>query len=178
MSRDPTTTGLGRDKLKKILHICSEGDADGKEISLDEQRSELLLDWLAKPIPLDKPDSKVVPENLSKLCDISGLLSSDRLKDLIFSPETDISLLNKVKEYYKDLSNATNSKTEHDVATAIYYAAIASMLVFHDIKATTFSYKDLEKWFVVFSRKKWITKSLADLFERAYQHCKKSRPDG
>ncbi|KPL20813.1 MAG: hypothetical protein AMJ75_11170 [Phycisphaerae bacterium SM1_79] len=65
------------------------------------------------------------------------------------------------------------SEPEHAVAVAIYYAAIASALVFHDVKVTTHSYESLEASFTRLINKPWMSAELNSLFIRALKLCRK-----
>ena len=141
----------------------------GKERTLDEERAELLLDRLAEPLPAEFLGSRALPKQLQRLCDKSGLLRGAPIRDILKNPQTEVSLVKKVKDYAKQLSEHANSKAEHDTANAIYYAAIANALVFHDVQITKFSYKDLNHSFVVFAGKKWIPAFIINLFKKASQ---------
>ena len=76
-------------------------------------------------------------------------------------------LIEKIKRHGKRLSQTTSSEIEHETANVIYYAAIASALVFYDEKITQFSYKNLEESFSVFMQTEWISNDLKELFEKA-----------
>ena len=67
---------------------------------------------------------------------------------------------------------SAKSEAEHDAATAVYFAAIASALLFHDRKITTFSYKSLDESFSKLINEKWIVKDIAELFDRACRVCR------
>ena len=45
-----------------------------------------------------------------------------------------LELIEKIKRHGKRLSQTTSSEIEHETANVIYYAAIASALLFHDEK--------------------------------------------
>ncbi len=86
-------------------------------------------------------------------------------------PEGDVTILRKVKDHGKKLSDNAEAKAEYHVANTIYYAAIASALVFHNKRITKFSYKDLRKYFRHLDKEKWIPEALRALFSRAAEYC-------
>ena len=81
-------------------------------------------------------------------------------------------LVEKIKDYSKKLVISAKSDAEHDAATAVYFAAIASALISHDRKITTFSYKSLDESFSRLTNEKWITEDIAELFSRACRVCR------
>ena len=84
---------------------------------------------------------------------------------------TDVVVLRKVKDYGKKLSDKAESKVQYHAANTVYYAAIASALVFHDKKITKYSYRDLDKYFCRLDKEKWIPEALRSLFSRAAEYC-------
>jgi len=82
-------------------------------------------------------------------------------------------VLEKIKQYAKESGTSTNSEDEKDVFLAVYYAAIASALVFHNEKITRHSYKGLERFFSSFTDKGWVLKEIKELFHGAQKHCRR-----
>jgi hypothetical protein len=80
-------------------------------------------------------------------------------------------LIKKIKEHGKSLSQSTKVDVEHDIANAIYYAAIAHALIYHDFKITKFSYKELEKALSFFAQTDWVSTDLLELFAKAVKYC-------
>src|SRR4030066_397591 len=90
--------------------------------------------------------------------------------DLSRDPTTDIATIKKIKQYAKESGTSTDSKDEKDVFLAVYYAAIASALIFHYMKITQHSYIDLERFFDSFTKKDWILNELISLFTRGREY--------
>ena len=174
MTKKPTTFGLKPDKLGKLLNICSATDNSEKneiEIDINQQRAELLQDRLADTLLTGSLKNSPLRRELTELCRMSGLVAGESIRGLLCNKNTDIELLKKTKEHGKRLSQSALETTEHDTANVIYFAAIASALLFHDKKITKFSYEDLEKSFNIFSKTEWVSSDLCDLFEKACKYC-------
>jgi len=58
-------------------------------------------------------------------------------------------------------------------ADAIYFGAIASALLFHDTKITSYSYPSLAESFKTMTEKRWMAPELARHFSKARNLCKK-----
>jgi len=172
MKKKPKTYGLVSGQLAKILKVCANTDQADGEISTTQQKAELMQDMLSETLISGTLKGSPLREELTHLCHISGLLASEPIRNLLCNSQTDIELIEKTKEHGKKLSKGTPSTTEHDTANAIYYAAIASALVFHDTKITKYSYKDLESAFAAFVKFDWVSPDILELFKKACEYCK------
>lgn len=172
MKKKPKTHGLGSGQLAQILKVCANTDREKKEIAPDQQKAELLQDLLSETLISGSLKGSPLREELTHICRISGLLASETIRNLLCSPQTDIELIEKTREHGKKLSKSASSTVEHDTANAIYFAAIASALIFHDTKITKFSYQELNNSLEAFSKFDWISPNLLSLFEKASKYCK------
>ena len=169
MEKESPTSGLGPDKLHHLLRICSEADSAGERIGSDQRKAELLQDFLAEGLPVEAP-KRNLSEQLTTLCKISGIASEESVRDLLTNPKTDVRLLRMIRDYFKKKSKCADAETEQ-VATTIYYAAIAYALVVHKLKITRFSFRDLHNSFSLLANTEWISPVLSDLFEKACDYC-------
>ena len=168
MGKESPTSGLGPDKLHRLLQICSEAEPAGEQIESDQRKTELLQDFLAESLPFEAPKSSL-SEQLTTLCNIFGITSEESIGDLLTHPKTDVRLLRMIKDYFKK-SKCADPEARH-AATTIYYAAIAYALVVHNLKITTFSLKDLHNSFSFLANTEWIPPILSSLFGRARDYC-------
>lgn len=174
MEEKSNTFGLDPDKMADLLRIGFETGDSVAEVSADEEKGELLLDRLAEPLLLDPSFVRSLPDVPHLLSNAMELCSGNTIEDLLLNKDVGVGLLKKVKDVNNKLSRQTDSKVEKDVAIAIYYAAIASVLVFRGQKITGFEYSDLEKSFEQLKGKSWMSTDLRDLFERACEVCRDS----
>lgn len=172
MDKEPTAFGLSTEKLTHLLRIGSDIGESDSELALDQEKAELLRDRLDDTLPLDSSIMKVLPKAPSGLRNTIGLLASEPIGKLIQEAKTDPAVIEKIKESSKKLSQSADSEATYEATSTIYYAAIASCIVFHDCKITKFSYKDLERSFGLLSKKSWIPRDLRSLFAKASQHCR------
>jgi len=169
MEKESLTSSLGPDKLHRLLRICSEADSSGEQLSSDQKKAELLQDFLSESLPVESPKSNL-SERLTTLCKISGIASEESVRDLLTYPKTDVRLLRMIRDNYKKKSKCADPEVEQ-VATTIYYAAIAYALVVHNMKITKFSLKDLQNAFSLLVNMEWIPPVLSSLFGKAREYC-------
>lgn len=171
MAKKTKISSLPPEKLGHLLSLCSEKDQVDKGIDHDQKMSEALEDLLASSLPRSIYDSTSVKNELSHLCNISGLAYGDSLRDMLLNPQMDITLIKKIKDYAKNLSKKGVSEVEKDTASTVYYAAIASALVHQHQKISKFSIKNLKRTFSDLSKTTWVPSDLAELFKEAKQYC-------
>jgi len=106
-----------------------------------------------------------------ELKSVSGLPLGDLLQD----SRTKIAVIRRIKDFAKELGNSARDKIERDVTLAVYFAAIAGALVFHDVRISQYDYKHLEQSFEALGGHDWITPSLATLYNKARDYCIKKR---
>jgi hypothetical protein len=173
MDKDSTTFSLSPQRLARILRIGSDTDEIEETGDQEQKKAELLQDWLEATLPLDAVFLESLPAILHSLCDELKPLVGEPFGKLLNDPEADLAAIKKIKEYSKKLIVSARSDAEHDAATVIYYAAIASALVFHERRITKFSYDGLEKSFVSLKKHTWVPSALRQLFDEAHKFCQK-----
>lgn len=172
MDEKKTLFELKPNKLAEILNVCSEGQNNAENIPESQQKAELLQDRLSETLMSGSLKKSSLRKELVDLCTMAGIASTESIRNLLTNPNTDKELIDKIKRHGKRLSQTNSSQVEHETANVIYYAAIASALVFHHEKITQFSYKNLEEAFTVFIETEWISKDLQGLFEKATVYCR------
>jgi hypothetical protein len=98
-------------------------------------------------------------------------LAGKTLVEVLLGPRTDLGLLRAIKECCKRLSSGLESKAEAAIATTLYYAAVASALVYHNKKITQHSWDALDEAYRLLMDKPWMDPELAELFSRARSFC-------
>ncbi len=163
--------GLSSDQLARLWSVgldctqeCGPTDRD--------QRRDLLLDHLARSLPPDPALLEVLPQILSRLCQKLRPFSGESLRTLLLAPQSDLVVLENVKDHAKELGTRAGSDIEREVALALYFAAIAAALLHHKTKISEHPWKHLEQSFRTLSRRPWIPADLLQLFTTAADHCK------
>jgi hypothetical protein len=172
MKEESTAHGVKPEQLRRLLNIGRDMKKPNGRIDDNQHKTEMLYSSLSQTLPLDKSQIDMLPSTLSQLCHSIGLLAGETITELLSNPSTDISSIERIKHYSKKLSAQAESKAEHEVATAIYYASIAHALVYHSERITRFSYEKLEASFTRLVKEKWIPKNLTILFKIASKYCK------
>jgi hypothetical protein len=171
MDKDSTTFGLKPDKLAQLWNMESKIDQGKNEENQDQTKAEFLRDRLAQKIPLDHVVAQTLPKALAQACKDIQPFTGNSYGILLNDPLTEVTILKKMKEDNKKLAQHISSDTEYDVVTVIYYAAIASALVYHAQRITSFSYGDLNDKYTSLLKNNWLTSDLRNLFQKAQNCC-------
>jgi hypothetical protein len=115
--------------------------------------------------------AQLLPEILSRLCQELRPFLGESVGMLLYDPQTDVAVLEKIKDSSKAAAEAASSEAEHDVAIAMYYGAIASALVHHQRRITSFSYESLHESFDSLLENQWLTAELAGLLREGQKVC-------
>ncbi len=172
MSEKSKTFGLSPEKIAELLRMGADEHNYEKAISAEQKKAELLVDRLTEPLPLSPSIMKLLPDISSLLTGVVGGCDSESIGNLLKSPEVEISVLRKIKNYNNDLSKCAESKIKRDVAVVLYYGALASALVIYNKRISRFSYKNMERSFSSLIGKSWITTDLVKLFTKAREICR------
>ena len=162
---------LDKDILHNILKLCVENGSSEPEAEPDLRRSEMLEDLLAESLSNISHNQSLISKHLDSFCDISGLTESVSLRALLFCSDTDISILQKIRKQGKTLLHQAKTPEMQDVATTLYYAAIASALVFHNEKISKLSKDKIWQTLSILSEATWQPSDLVKLFKRAQKYC-------
>jgi hypothetical protein len=161
-----------------LLSLGLSSEAPDNSVELEEKKSDLLYDMLNRTLPVEESIIDSLPPVLKSLSGKLHSVAGEPLGDLLQNPRTDILVIEKIKNYTKNYAKelVTSGKTrpERDIFLTIYFAAIASALVFHNKKITQHSYKDLKRFFSSFTKKNWILEEIRNLFKKAEEHCQMS----
>lgn len=165
--------GLNQDQKSRLLSLGLDSRPHKLDTDENEQKADMLYDVLSRTLPLDPSVVNSLPPVVKGLSSRLHSLAGQPIGELLQNPATDISTIRKIKQYAKDSGTSSNSETENDVFLVIYYAAIASAVVFNHKKITQHSYKDLEQYFSSFTQKNWILEEIKSLFHGAQKHCRR-----
>lgn len=173
MQDDSSTFGLNREILSKLWQMGKDVLPEQGDFDEEQKKAELLQSQLADSLPLEAGMQHLLPNILSAVCKKFKPFIGCSIKDLLLDPETDLLIIKTIKDQYKKRAESASSELQQDVATVLYYAAIASALVYHDIKISKFSYKVLGPMFAELIQNNWLTKDLRNLLNRALELCSK-----
>jgi hypothetical protein len=181
MEDEPSTFGSGHERLARLWKVGDDAHPARDAPTKEHERSELLLDRLAEPLPLDPTAARTLSAALSHVLKQFTPFVGCSVGALLFDPNTDPSVIRQIKDRYRERAESCASELERQVATVIYYAAIASALLFHEQalfrkdRITMFSYKELEEHFSRLLDIHWLTADLAGLFKRGHAICLERR---
>jgi hypothetical protein len=170
MNVKKTTFGADPQRMADMLAMTTGSDID--ELTPDEAREELLSKRLAGSLPPTEEQANdlavFVGEFREKLP-----LQGRALSEVILDEDTGLEIFGEIKEYGKSLSTATDSEADREVGLTIYYAAIASAILFHKQRITTHSFGALANALGALVEKRWMNPKLARHFAKARKTCRK-----
>ena len=173
MKHSPKKFDLSIEQSTNLLKLALESNQNDKTQDKEKDRAELLLDILASKLPINPALLESLPDVLRSLSEELQSVSGLPLEKLLQNPKTKTAVLRKIKDFGKELGTSSKDELERDMALAIYYAAIAGALVFHNVKISEYSHKQLEQSFETLSKHPWIPPNLAGLYKKACEYCRK-----
>jgi hypothetical protein len=142
----------------------------------DAMTARVLQGLLTQAVPVDRMAAQMLPEMLDRLRRDLLPLTGKTFRDALLDPTVSVAALTQIKDYGKKLATEpTASAAEHETAMTIYFAAIASSLVFHGQKISSHPYETLTRSFTVLTEKPWLPPELASLFQRACILCREMK---
>jgi len=165
--KEQTTYGQTPERLARLLAIGVRDSNCKGNPGAGRTPAQVLRDMLSSDLPLDPAMPDSLPAVLNWPSDKVLAAASQTMNDLLLGSRTDLAVIKTLKDYSKELVRRGESEAKQAAATAIYYAAIASALVFHQHKITQHSSKRLDEAYTELERKPWIPSELKDLFKRA-----------
>jgi hypothetical protein len=160
---------LGGDQLADLLRVGLEPESSGGE--RDRSVAGILAAKLASELPLDVSVADSLPAVLGRACDSMAVYRGCCTAELLLDPRADVDALVTLKDYAKELVRRSRSEVTTTVATVLYYAAIASAIVFHDAKVTQHDYRQLARSFTELEEQPWLPPSLLTLVAGARVIC-------
>jgi hypothetical protein len=92
--------------------------------------------------------------------------------EALLSKETGLDEIHAVKDFGKSLARQRCSATSHRAGTVLYYGAIASALVHHGARITSYSYRALAKSFADLMDWRWLPPGMTSHFAKARDLCR------
>lgn len=168
MGKD-TTFGIKPQGLASLLGIGMKGKskADTAQVT-----GELLRARLAGTLPLDSVVIEALPAILGQLREELVPLSGRPLGEVLLDSSTDSQSIMKIKEHGKKLASRKESDADHAVGLVIYYAAIASALLYHNTRISQHSFRTLADAFDLLRSKTWMPVELIRHFGKAGSACR------
>ena len=169
MTEESEKIELSAEQKTELLNIGLEAAAEDQEAS--EHKGDLLYDILNHPLPVDGLAVNMLPAPLRGLSRKVRSIAGAPIVELLTSSETSISTIDAIKEYAKKSGRSAESENRTETMLSVYYAAIASGLVFHGSKITDHSYEHLAEAFAALTEKDWMADDLTELLTKAQKHC-------
>ncbi|MFC1762177.1 hypothetical protein ACFL6U_08855 [Planctomycetota bacterium] len=157
-----TTFGVSSEKLSRLFAIRPD-EEEAKVVTDENDRMvELLQDHLMQPLP---------SKDQSDLQQTIAFLTEDPIGQLLTDPDTDLTIIRRIKDYGRHISRSAKSRIQERVGRVVYYTAIAHALVYGQSKITKHIDDDLAVFFTKLANERWIPKDLTKLLHQARDEC-------
>jgi len=173
MVKEETTSGVSPRRLARLLALGVQHGSNNP--GGGRTPAGVLQEILDTQLPLDS----TLPNSLAAVLNWTSdeVLSAGgrTIRELLLDPETHLVVIKTLKDYGKGLVRRAGPNAKETAATVIYYAAIASALVFHGRRITQHSYRTLYEAYTELRRRSWVPSELKDLFEKARRICRERK---
>ena len=146
-----------------------------------EARTQDIAQRLHATLDGEIPLNGTVPESLPSVlrlpCTELHYCRGLTLVQVLLRANTDVAALRILKDYAKELVRRSRSEEPKAVATAVYFAAIAAAMVFHNEKITGHSHEELGRFLSSLLKKPWLPADLKCLLEKAEEACRSQSCD-
>ena len=169
-----STSSFGPDKLARLLKIGIEEDRQQNQnnnVVTNQDKVDLLYSILKSALVCNGLWIESLPEILQRAYLEPGSYILGSGECVLVDPAISLAMINRIKHYTKDLAKDTHSDPHCEIATVLYYSAIASALVFHNKMITKLSYDMLCESFSNLSSLTWLPPELVKLMRRALKIC-------
>ena len=168
-----STHVLSARKLARLIGMMTEEGQPASSESLNDQAAQLLRDWLDGPMTICGVAGAM--EVLAAASGDSGR-EAPTIGHILLSGQGELDDLRKIKEWGKTLARRNKSEPCHTVAIVLYYGAIASALLQHGARITSYSYKALAESLRNLVHKPWMSPRMGSHFARAADLCDSESP--
>ena len=169
MGKHMTTCGSDPEGLAELL-----GMGVGADENTEESVAELLRATFAAPLPFEAATEHDPPLSMGELFRDLMPMGGPSLCEVLLDGNTELAVIEKIKKHGKKL--ARRAEPLKSVGVAIYYAAIASALLFYGKRITSYSYAYLGDSFADVDSD-WMSPGLASHISRALQVCRERAKD-
>lgn len=173
--KNTSTYGLKLTQMAELFALGREDPDPLHEGDRYRDVADLLREQLTCSLPKGTIFCDVLVMTMKQQgCDTTRL-EGQSLGDVLLNNRADIDTLRALKEGAKILAANLDSQVETALATCLYFAALASALIFHDRKLTRHSDTKLQESFSMMIEKHWMTPELVPLFSQAQNLCQGRR---
>jgi hypothetical protein len=163
MNDDTRVNAAGPEELYELLQSSSLGGAPCS----DEDLAAVLDEYLNKAANFTLQDAGTTEiQVIKQQTEARGLLLKS-LRDLLMHQHPPLQLLRETKEHAKRLRELPHGDTPHEVATAVYYTALAVGLLRCKIRLSSLSDTELAKGWRWLAKQVWVPPELRDAAMRA-----------
>jgi hypothetical protein len=175
VEKEETTYGLSPKHLARLLAIGLEKNDGENKLGDTRTPAQELQEILTSKLSLDPATPDSIPAILNRPCGELLPAAGRTIGDVLLDRATHLGIIRTLKDYGKQLVRRSDTKSRQAAATVIYYAAIASALLFHRQKISRHSYENLNEAYAQLHEKPWIGPKLKDLFKKAQEICEKRK---
>jgi len=153
--------------ISRFVKACFSEMADPATQDSEAVMRTLMDSYLEQPVILDP---QVAQEPAGALAHVHRELHSQAgcsVKKCLLSPDTPIFLLTRIKNTYQKTAQQSSRQADRRAAAVVYFGALASALVFHHEKTTSYTRAEIREKIGKLLAKPWIDTEIRGLLEQA-----------
>lgn len=174
MTEERTVSGASRENIRQFLDDCVASEPPGKKVSTTAEMQQWLAEQLCEKCPVPTPKGHSQSRLLASLQEAVRLNQSRCVGEVLSDPQTDLEVIQGIKDRYKAQAQKEADKNKQRVYTAIYFAAIARARVSHQQTITQYPNDYLIHSFDVLAGESWVPSRLRELYLEAKDVCERT----
>jgi len=156
-----------RGNILRFINECVSDQIDTSNRDSETAMAILMDHYLEASIVAERRVARELTSVLMHVYREVGSQAGRSIKKYLLDPGTSIEVLREIKEHHQRVARTARSEAERRIATAVYFGAIASALVFHRQKMTSYSFDKLKQAIHKLLDTPWIDPELKGLLEQA-----------
>jgi len=162
-----STFGLSPKTITRLLRIGVRPGSGKRHNRADDQKAAFLQRWIDNALPAD-----AVPTRASQ--EVTEGEQEQKLFDTwiqwpikkLLAVKTHPDMMTAMKDYAKARVASSRNEVDREVATVLYYAAIANAYVYHRQMITRHAAGHVGRALSMLKDKEWINPMIRDLFHK------------
>ncbi len=161
----------------QLARLWSIGVSEKDFFMSKDQIKENVRKAIYETVPLRSDQHNIMPMLLDRLHKKLARMSNQSLIEILQDPNTDLFILQSIKDVYKQLSRGDGEDQRDQLSMMVYFATIASALVYKDTRITSHSFNRLEKDFSQLIEVEWLPQEFKELFEAGIRKCRQYKDE-
>jgi hypothetical protein len=164
---DSPLSGKEDANISRFIRECFSEMIDPSAQVSESAMATLMDHYLEAPVIAAPPTAADATSVLAHVYREISSQAGHSIKKCLLDPKTPISVLTAIKDRHQRTAKKCPSEADQRVATVVYFGAIASALIFHHEKVTSYSNARLQQALGKLLDRPWIDPEVKGLLGKA-----------